>query len=219
MAVFPPNPPTTLSSSLIMALPMWSVGEFHHHLNTPTTDHIQKAISAPFLIAWNFPPYPYVKCNVDGSAKDSCLAACGGLFRDSSGNWIEGFVRNIGVASITMKDLWGILSALQKANSLGISHLWIEADSMTAVSLAMNGCSNNHPCYPIVSEIHNLLAGPWQVQISHNFREANRAADCLASHAFHFPIGLHVVHNPPSQLISILRDDIVGVTFLHNSPL
>ncbi|KAJ1396695.1 Ribonuclease H domain [Sesbania bispinosa] len=194
-------------------------GEFHNHLLTPTTDHVPKTISTYFLIAWNFPPFPFIKCNVDGSVRDGGLAACGCLFRDSSGTWIDGFVRNVGVASITMTELWGILSALQKANSLGTSHLWIEVDSMTAVSLALNGCSNNHPCFPIVSEIRNLEAGPWQVHISHNFREANRAADWLASHAFNFPIGLHAVHDPPSQLIPILRDDIVGVAFLRNSPL
>ncbi|KAJ1405690.1 hypothetical protein SESBI_25603 [Sesbania bispinosa] len=58
------------------------------------------------LIRWEFPKLPFVKCNVDASLRDGGQkSACGGLFRNSAGIWIDGFVRNIGQATITMSEL------------------------------------------------------------------------------------------------------------------
>ncbi|KAJ1385721.1 Ribonuclease H domain [Sesbania bispinosa] len=151
----------------------------------------------------------------DGGLK----SACGELFRNSAGMWIDGFVRNTGQATITMSELWGIYSALSLAERRNFEYVWIETDSLTAVTLIHKGVSTSHPCWSIIQAIKVLLLKYPNTRISHVFREGNRAADWLVDFAFNFTLGFHPVSSPPSGIIPILRDDSVGVAFHHRSVL
>ncbi|KAJ1397046.1 Reverse transcriptase-like [Sesbania bispinosa] len=88
-----------------------------------------------------------------------------------------------------------------------------------AVELIAKGVPSSHPCFSIVKAIRQMINQPWNVHVTHSFREANRAADWLASYAFNFPLGVHQLHSPPRGIVSILRDDVVGVAFYRNSSL
>ncbi|KAJ1393261.1 Reverse transcriptase zinc-binding domain [Sesbania bispinosa] len=93
--------------------------EFNHVLSTNRSSNVSAPPIVSASIKWTYPNYPFIKCNVDASLRDGGMkATCGRLFRNETGTWIRGFVRNIGSASITMSELWGILSALQVAQSL-----------------------------------------------------------------------------------------------------
>lgn len=51
-------------------------------------------------ISWTPPPPLWTKCNVDRSIIENIkMAACAGVFWDEFGNWIYGFVRNLGMLS------------------------------------------------------------------------------------------------------------------------
>ncbi|KAJ1406802.1 Reverse transcriptase-like [Sesbania bispinosa] len=64
------------------------------------------------------------------------------------------------MASITMTELWGIFTALQIAWDHRFPQLWLESDSVTAVSLIANGCTESHPCRAIIREIRNFFDLP-----------------------------------------------------------
>jgi hypothetical protein len=77
-------------------------------------------------ISWKFigiyPPKAYwIKCNTDG-ATQGCprLAACGGIFRDSSAATLGCFARNIGVTYAFHVEFIGVMIAIEIANMKGL---------------------------------------------------------------------------------------------------
>lgn len=52
-----------------------------------------------YFISGKQPRSPYVRINMDGSAKGQAgLAAAGGVSRDANGNWMVGFIFKLGVS-------------------------------------------------------------------------------------------------------------------------
>ncbi|KAJ1414559.1 Ribonuclease H domain [Sesbania bispinosa] len=191
--------------------------EFNHVLSTHNSANVSKPPTVSASINWTYPTYPFMKCNVDTSLRDGGLkAACGGLFRNETGAWLGGFVRNIGTASITISELWGILSALQMAQSLRVKYLCIETDSKTAVAFISKGVVDSHPCRAIILAIKSLMDSVGVVNISHTYREGNRATDWLADYAFQFTLGYHILPAPPHGLFPILRDDLADISFVRS---
>lgn len=140
-------------------------------------------------------------------------SSCGGVFRDASGAWQGGFTRRLGACSILMAELWGVLTALQYAASREFSHVIIETDSATSVSLITKGCSSSHPCASIILLINQFLHRDWTIQISHIYREANRAVDYLAKIGHDFSFGVYHFPAPPRESTSLLWEDLVEVYF------
>ena len=59
------------------------------------------------LITWKRPQLDWVKMNFDGAVNHALgLAAAGGLLRDGDGQWIQGFVHNIGKCTVPRAELW-----------------------------------------------------------------------------------------------------------------
>src|ERR1044072_7715191 len=108
------------------------------------------------------------------------MAACGGVLRDHYGAFVQAFSRKIGVCSALQAELWGILWGLRYAHRKGISHVFIESDSSSSISLMSSGCDDSHPCAPLVREIQSTLLIFTQVRWGHIFREANSVANALA---------------------------------------
>lgn len=166
------------------------------------------------LIGWSFPENDWIKCNTDGACLEGGLRiGCGGVFRDSSGNWIFGFTRHIGEGSVLTAELWGIVSGLEIAWDTGYRKIWIESDSLTSVNLIKNGCSKLRSYYALVHRAVELLARDWEACISHHHREGNRVADSLANSAANNVAGLTLFPNPPNFCIPLLRDDLSGTSF------
>lgn len=54
------------------------------------------------LIHWSPPPLEFLKLNIDGCSKGNPgLAGAGGLFRNWKGEWVVGFVANLGAATVS----------------------------------------------------------------------------------------------------------------------
>ncbi|KAJ1375425.1 Ribonuclease H-like superfamily [Sesbania bispinosa] len=122
------------------------------------------------LINWKCPPNDYVKCNVDASVRPPTgEATCGGVFRNDHGTCIMGFVRNVGVATINIAELWGIYSALTLVGQLNIANIWIELDSLCVVSLINKDGPHTHPCYAIVQAIRNYINLHPNTRVTHCF--------------------------------------------------
>lgn len=85
-------------------------------------------------VSWVKPNTGWTKLNVDGSVSHGIgSAGCGGVLRDSKGDWITGFTHNIGVCSIGEAEAWGILQGLRMAAWKGVTNLIIESDSKSAI--------------------------------------------------------------------------------------
>ena len=54
-------------------------------------------------------------------------------------------------------ELWGVLHGLELAAKLGRDRIIIEADSMVAVNMILNGCPSTHPCQLLIIEINVLM--------------------------------------------------------------
>ncbi|WJX23235.1 hypothetical protein P8452_12461 [Trifolium repens] len=169
-------------------------------------------------IGWNRPRGDWVKLNCDGAYKESLdLAGCGGLIRDSGGQWLIGYARKIGMCDALHAEMWGMYEGLKIARSKGFSHLIVESDSKLLVDMVTNNCKINGATPVLIRRIRDLINLPWHVQINHTLREGNRCADWLASYSLTKDSFVSiVVEVPPRELQSILFDDISGACMPRN---
>jgi ribonuclease HI len=134
------------------------------------------------MVWWRTPAIGSVKINTDGCVKDG-FASGGGIIRDHAGNCITAFSASYGQCLILEAELRAIRDGILLARDLGLSNIWVEADSSVATHCILRG------------------GGPWNIQgilrqivdflsfdrdtISHIFREGNQVADALATEGWH----------------------------------
>lgn len=68
------------------------------------------------LVKWKQSEEGWIKLNSDGACKgDDSQARCGGLFRDSTGNWLYGFTKRLGTCNALHAEMWGMWTGIQMA--------------------------------------------------------------------------------------------------------
>lgn len=168
--------------------------------------------TTPIMIAWLKPPIGWFKLNTDGAVdRVEGKAAAGGLIRDSSGRWLQGFGFHIGSCTVPAAELWGLCSGLYLCWNLGIRKVQVEIDSELVVKLVNRKIEITHPLFSLVTRCQGFLRRDWEIQFRHVFREANFSADYLASYAFKFPLGFYVLKVPPLDILQFLDKDCHGV--------
>ncbi|KAH9793075.1 putative ribonuclease H protein [Citrus sinensis] len=148
-------------------------------------------------ISWKPPDWPWCALNCDGAHNREGISTAGGLIRDHFGRWLSGFGMMIGSYSVTVAELWGLYQGLQLAWNSGIRKI--------KPTLEINHYA------PLIRTIKDYLKMDWQVSISHIYREANFAADYMASLAFSIPLGLTIYHTPPLGISPFLFKNAYGV--------
>ncbi|CAN1789672.1 Putative ribonuclease H protein At1g65750 [Linum perenne] len=98
---------------------------------------------------------------------------------------------NLGHCSITRAEIRGAITGLELAWDYGFRNVELQLDSQAAISLLSSSAVPDHQ----------------QV-----FREANKAADFLASQGYEFPFGTHLFPLSNCNLGHILRYDCLGVS-------
>ena len=99
-----------------------------------------------------------VKLNTDGALLGNLgKAGGGGVIRDSSGKWVKGFSRSIGVATSVMAECWAIRDGLTLANQLGIQNLEVKLDAKTIVDLLQSNTVSNKPFSALLNDCRSLL--------------------------------------------------------------
>ncbi|KAE8683537.1 hypothetical protein F3Y22_tig00111201pilonHSYRG00131 [Hibiscus syriacus] len=95
---------------------------------------------------WSPPPRGWMCLNTDGAvATLDGRGSIGGVIRNSNGEWITGFTKNMGTTSILHAELWSIYEGLLIVRNLGIHRLWIQSDSSRAFKLVgESGSIDNH---------------------------------------------------------------------------
>jgi ribonuclease HI len=164
---------------------------------------------SPIVVWWRTPAVGCVKINTDGCVKDG-LASGGGIIRDHAGNCISAFSASYGPCLILEAELRAIHDGILLARDLGLSDIWVEADSSVAIHCILRG------------------GGPWTIQgilrqivdclsfdrdtISHIFREGNQVADALATEGWHHR--RYQVYGPtnlPRHIRALLQIDRYGL--------
>ncbi|KAL4359391.1 hypothetical protein AHAS_Ahas08G0072700 [Arachis hypogaea] len=141
------------------------------------------------------------------------MASCGGLIRDCQGRMIAGFMMNLKKCSITLAELWGLYAGIKLARELGIGKLLVETDSLCTANFVQNMAPSRIAGTPLLRAIKLLLAHPWDVRVSHVYRERNFCADLLAKKAHLCQIGFMCFSSPPTFLSAALMIDASGVKF------
>ncbi|MCI35838.1 ribonuclease H protein [Trifolium medium] len=67
------------------------------------------------MFGWKPPVENWVKLNTDGPCKGRTATSCGGIIRNSRGDWLGGFAKHVGVCSAFTAELWGVLEGLKYA--------------------------------------------------------------------------------------------------------
>ncbi|XP_027332906.1 uncharacterized protein LOC113847815 [Abrus precatorius] len=162
---------------------------------------------------WTKPEFGWTKLNTDGSIQRE-TASFGGLLRDYRGKPICAFVSKVPQGDIFLVELWAIWRGLVLSLGLGIKAIWVESDSMSVVKTVNRkqpSCPKADSC---LKQIWKLLKKFDEYQISHSWRETNRAADHLTKMVlWGNDVVLWPVDFPPS-LCNIINDDAKGKKYL-----
>ena len=121
--------------------------------------------------------------NIDGASKGNPgNAGGGGTIRDHLGKWIKFFSANFGSCTSVNVELLELLKGFQIARAEGIGHLLIQMDSQLVINKLKEPVGTYQVYGNTIKKCHLLIMDPkWTVEISHCFRESNKATDCLAN--------------------------------------
>jgi len=105
--------------------------------------------------------------------------------------------------------MWGMYLGLDFAWRENTTHLIVESDSKILVDMITENCNFGGTTPTLVKRIQQLLSLSWTVKIIHTWREGNISADWLANFSISMDsLDFHILDNPPSELQSLLFDDI-----------
>ncbi|GAU17935.1 hypothetical protein TSUD_330600 [Trifolium subterraneum] len=86
-------------------------------------------------VCWQPPGADWLKCNIDGASNGNPgLSSCGGIFRNSSSDFVYGFAEHLGVATSFYAELCGAMRAIDLAFQFHWHNVWLETDSVLVVS-------------------------------------------------------------------------------------
>lgn len=161
---------------------------------------------------WIKPPLGQFKLNVDGSRNATGASGAGGVLRNWSGDWIQGFSHHIGIGEVLHAEVWGICIGIKMAVDLQIKKLIIESDSALAVALLNSTDYELHPLATIINNCHGLMKFFDYCVIQHAYRERNTVADMLAKDGINMPRGTCFFTSPPAHTSQAVFEDITGVS-------
>ncbi|OIT29733.1 putative ribonuclease h protein [Nicotiana attenuata] len=172
-------------------------------------------LDRPLQVAtkWEPPTIHQLKLNIDGPFKSRfALGGMGGVFRDSTGNWILGFSKTITGPSPLYIELEALCQGLELAVTYQFRNLQIETDSASVPSLIESNYSSLYNA--LLCKCRYWLKMLGNPPILHNFREGNNIAHDLAhqgiqqANVHHNQIYLEV----PDYLTEAVRADKEGIT-------
>lgn len=133
-------------------------------------------------ICWSFPPNDWIKANFDGAAKGNPgVAGCGGVIRDSFGNFIGATTSPLGSQTNHLAEAAGAFHIINLAQSLNIKHLWLEGDSKNIIDYLKEKSPPSSTIKSWIEEAKLTLAKFEKVKISHAYRESNAVVNFFSN--------------------------------------
>ena len=139
------------------------------------------------VIGWTMPQEGWIKLSSDGLMPNNQRASCGGLLRNSLGEFLGGFAANLRVCPITVVEARGVYYALLLAWNKGFRRIVLEMDSTSVIALIHREPNDRHPYASVLNSVRSLLKRDWVVRILHVYHKGNTAAERLADlgHSVH----------------------------------
>nr|XP_011462180.1 PREDICTED: uncharacterized protein LOC105350886 [Fragaria vesca subsp. vesca] len=131
-------------------------------------------------IRWLPPPDRTLKINFEGSVSNTS-AASGVIFRDSEGNPVFASSRNLGITSAPIAEATALRDGLINAKAKGYTDIQVEGDSKMVIEAVNENISSPWRIKQIVQDIKKIAKGFSTISFKHIYREANFAADAIAS--------------------------------------
>jgi ribonuclease HI len=128
---------------------------------------------------------PAFRANVDGAARGNPgPAAYGVMIRDGKGEVVGRLKKYIGRMTNNVAEYYGLIAALDYAQSHGVKALRVESDSELMVK-QMRGQYKvkSEDLRPLYEQATKMAKGLESFRIDHVYREQNREADALANQA------------------------------------
>jgi ribonuclease HI len=125
------------------------------------------------------------RANIDGGSRGNPgPAAYGVVIRDAKGDIVAKLKKYIGRMTNNVAEYYGLIAALDYAESQGIRALRIEADSELMVKQMRGVYKVRSPeLQPLFERARKMAAALESFRIDHVYREQNREADALANEA------------------------------------
>jgi ribonuclease HI len=131
------------------------------------------------------PAAPAYRVNIDGGSRGNPgPAAYGVVIRDPRGEVVTKLKKYIGRMTNNVAEYYGLIAALDYAQSHGIRALRVESDSELLVK-QMRGLYKvkSEELHPLFERAKKMSQGFDSFRIEHVYREQNREADALANQA------------------------------------
>ena len=132
-------------------------------------------------VLWQPPILHWLKCNIDGASNGNPgPSACGGIFRNSSAEFVGAFAFNLGISNSLVAELQGVMIAIEIASQKGWNYLWLETNSVL-VTLAFK--SSNTVPWHLRNRWENYLikVASMHFFVTHVYREGNHCVDIMAN--------------------------------------
>ncbi|HKW56857.1 MAG TPA: reverse transcriptase-like protein [Candidatus Acidoferrum sp.] len=141
------------------------------------------------------------RANIDGAARGNPgPAAYGVLIRDGRGEVVSKLKKYIGRMTNNVAEYYGLIAALDYAQSHGVRALRVESDSELMVK-QMRGLYKvkSEELRPLFERAKKMSQGLQSFRIEHVYREQNREADALANQALDETAGVAPAAGPPAK--------------------
>jgi ribonuclease HI len=161
---------------------------------------------------WTKPREEHVKLNVDaGYDMDSGTGSSGAIIRDNRGVFVAASCRAIPFAAdAAMAEAYALRDGLILAGQIGCYKVEVNSDCSEVIEVMQAGGNSFGSAAAIYEECNFLCRSFAFVSFTHCPREANMAADMLASRVEgEMSIVWH--EEPPDFLVSILANDVTIV--------
>ena len=128
---------------------------------------------------------PAHRANIDGAARGNPgPASYGVVVRDGSGELVAKLKKYIGRMTNNVAEYYGLIAALDYAESHGIKALRVESDSELMVKQMQGQYKvKSEDLRPLFERAKKMSMGFVSFRIDHVYREQNREADALANEA------------------------------------
>ncbi|OVA07429.1 Ribonuclease H domain [Macleaya cordata] len=115
--------------------------------------------------------------------------------------------------SNVVAELWAVKEGMQLATNLGITHLYVESDSMVTINFCNQLSDVPWHLRTLMSDIMQMVLQFSTIQFHHRYRQANCVADYLAKAVVAQTLNAQWIGSPPVCIKPLLYADMVGRAF------
>ncbi|KAF2287568.1 hypothetical protein GH714_001338 [Hevea brasiliensis] len=116
----------------------------------------------------------------------------------------------LGYCNSITAELPAVVHGLSLAWELGYRRVCVEIDYKASLELIRGKVISNVRYVNLLSQCKALLAREWQISWAHCFREGNMVADKLVNLAVEADCGKHILNDPSTCVLELLRNDVQG---------